>query len=227
MTQSDTSAQNLSPTERTTIRRGAKRARSERAELHALLDDALICHLGVQVEGAPRVLPTAFARCGEILYLHGSTGARSLREAVVGQEVCVTVTEVDGIVYGRATMHHSMNYRCAVIYGRPRLVDTAEERWAALRALTDHLSPGSWDYARRPNRKELAKTSVVALPLDEASVKSRSGAPGDDEEDIEADVAWAGVLPTRRVWDAPVTSPDLRSDIPIPDHVTTRGKTRP
>ena len=227
MTHPDTSAPHLSATERTTIRRGAKRARADRSELHALLDDALICHLGVQIDGVPRVLPTAFARCGETLYLHGSTGARSLREAVVDQEVCVTVTEVDGIVYGRATMHHSMNYRCAVTYGRPRLVDTAEERWAALRALTEHLSPGSWDYARRPNRKELAKTSVVALPLDEASVKSRAGAPGDDEDDIEADVAWAGVLPSHRTWGAPVTTPDLRSDIPVPHHVTTRAKAHP
>ena len=134
----------------------------------------------------------------------------------------MTVTEVDGIVYGRALMHHSMNYRCAVIYGRARLVEDADERWEAMRVLCEHLAPGSWDYARRPNRKELAATSIVALPLDEASVKARTGSPGDDEEDVDADAAWAGVLPLRRVRDTPVPSPDLRTARPIPDHVTAR-----
>lgn len=210
----------LSPTERSTIRRGAKRARTDRGELHATLDAGLVCHLALVVDGSPRVLPTGYGRRGDTLYLHGSTGARSLREA---GEVCVSVTHVDGVVYSRSMMHHSINYRSAVIHGRIRHVEDPAERWEGLRVITEQLAPGSWDYARRPNKKELAATAVLALDLSEAAVKIRTGDPGDDAEDVEANEAWAGVLPLHRSWGAPVPSADLIAELPVPEHVLRRS----
>ncbi|MBQ0927322.1 pyridoxamine 5'-phosphate oxidase family protein [Saccharopolyspora endophytica] len=210
----------LSPTERSTIRRGSKRARTDRGELHATLDSGLVCHLAVVVDGAPRVLPTGYGRRGDTLYLHGSTGARSLRDA---GEVCVSVTHVDGVVYSRSMMHHSINYRSAVIHGRIRHVEDPDERWEGLRVITEQLAPGSWDYARRPTKKELAATAVLALDLTEAAVKIRTGDPGDDAEDVEANEAWAGVLPLHRSWGAPVPSADLIAELPVPEHVLRRS----
>ncbi|GAB3685664.1 pyridoxamine 5'-phosphate oxidase family protein [Saccharopolyspora tripterygii] len=209
----------LSPTDRSTVRRSAKRARSDRADLHATLDAGLICHLALVVDGAPLVLPTCYGRRGDTLYLHGSTGARSLREA---DEVCVSVTRVDGIVYSRSMMHHSINYRSAVIHGRVRQVEDPDERWEGLRLVTEQLAPGSWDYARQPNKKELAATAVLALDLTEAAVKIRAGDPGDDEEDIEANEVWAGVLPLHQTWGTPVPSTDLIAELPVPEHVLRR-----
>lgn len=210
----------LSPTDRSTVRRGAKRARTERDDLHATLDAGLICHLALVVDGAPLVLPTCYGRHGDTLYLHGSTGARSLREA---GDVCVSVTRVDGIVYSRSMMHHSINYRSAVIHGRVRQVEDPDERWEGLRLVSEQLAPGSWDYARQPNKKELAATSVLALDLTEASVKIRAGDPGDDDEDIEANEVWAGVLPLHQTWGTPVPSTDLIAELPVPEHVLRRS----
>ncbi|GAA2779295.1 pyridoxamine 5'-phosphate oxidase family protein [Saccharopolyspora taberi] len=211
----------LSPSSRSTIRRGKDRARTDRAELHEVLDAALICHLGVLVDGAPRVLPTGYGRLGDTLYLHGSTGARSLREAADG-EVCVSVTLVDGVVYARSAFHFSVNYRSAVIHGRPRPVTDADEKWEALRVLTEHLAPGSWDHVRQPSRRDLAATSVLALDLGEAAVKIRSGSPRDEPEDVAAAAAWAGVLPLRRSWGEPEPSDDLPDTVETPVHVTNR-----
>lgn len=199
----------LSSTERTRVRRLPERERTDRRELYDILDAGLICHLGVIVNGSPRVIPTGYGRDGDTLYLHGSTGATSLR----ADEVCVTVTHLDGIVLARSTFHHSMNYRSAMIFGRPRAVTDPEEKLAGLRTLAEHLAPGRWDLARRPNRKELAATTVLALPLEEASVKTRQGHPVDEEEDHALDV-WAGILPIRQVTDAPVPDPLLRLGIP-------------
>jgi uncharacterized protein len=203
----------LSPTDRTRIRRLPERAGTERRELYDILDTGRICHLGVIIDDAPRVIPTGYGRDGDTLYLHGSTGARSLRGA---EEVCVTVTHLDGIVLARSVFHHSMNYRSAMIYGRPRLVMDPEEKTDALRVLVANLAPGRWGVARGPNRKELAKTAVLALSLAEASVKVRNGPPGDEEEDYELDV-WAGVLPVRQVFGDPIPDPLLRAGIAYPE----------
>lgn len=213
---------NLSTTERSTIRRGAHRARTDRADLHAVLDAGLVCHLGMQVDGSPRVLPTAYGRDGDTLYLHGSTGARSLRAADERPEVCVTVTLVDGIVYARSLFHHSVNYRSAVVHSRARRVTDPDEVWRALRVITEHLAPGSWQHARQPDRKELAATAVVAVDLREASVKVREGGANDDPEDVAAATAWAGVLPLRRSWGEPVPNPDLPPGTEVPPHVRER-----
>ncbi|KAA5832630.1 pyridoxamine 5'-phosphate oxidase family protein [Saccharopolyspora hirsuta] len=212
----------LSTTERSTIRRGSKRARTDRSELHAVLDAALICHLGIVVDGAPRVLPTGFGRSGETLYLHGSTGARSLREAAEEPEICVAVTHLDGIVYARSAFHFSVNYRSAVIHGRPRQVTDPDEKWRALQVITEHLAPGSWEHARQPNKRELAATAVIALDLAEAAVKMRGEGPNDEPEDVEANKAWAGVLPLETRWGAPEPSGDLAPGFEVPAHVLER-----
>ncbi|GGS76347.1 pyridoxamine 5'-phosphate oxidase family protein [Nonomuraea spiralis] len=210
----------LSSTPRTTLGREKHRGSTDPNDLYEVLDTGLFCHLGVVVDGHPMVVPTGYGRIGETLYLHGSTGARSLR-AGGGDEVCVTVTHVDGIVLARSVFNHSVNYRSAIIYGRARLVTDPDERLAALRALTEQLAPGQWDYVRQPTRKELAATAVLALPLDEASVKIRRGAPIDDEEDYALPV-WAGVHPLVTTWGEPQADPALPEGIDIPVHILRR-----
>ncbi|MFG3442190.1 pyridoxamine 5'-phosphate oxidase family protein [Nonomuraea sp. NPDC047897] len=210
----------LSTTPRTRLGREKHRGSTDRDDLYEVLDTGLFCHLGVVVDGCPMVVPTGYGRIGDTLYLHGSTGARSLR-AGDGTEVCVTVTHVDGIVLARSAFHHSVNYRSAIVYGRARLVTDEEERLAALRALTEQLAPGQWDYARRPSRKELAATAVLALSLAEASVKIRRGGPSDDPEDYALPV-WAGVLPLETSWGAPVPDPVLPEGIDVPVHISGR-----
>ncbi len=211
----------LSPTARSTICRGAKRARTDRAELYAVLDAGLIGHLGVVLGGSPVVLPTGYGRRGDTLYLHGSTGAASLRAAATDVPVCFAVTLVDGVVYARSAFHHSMNYRSAVVHGTTRPVTDPDERLLGLEALTEHLAPGSWDATRQPDRRELAATAVLALDLAEASVKVRTGPPGDDDRDLAAPV-WAGVLPLRTVVGEPEPCPLLPAGTPVPARVRDR-----
>ena len=216
----------LSSTPRSTVRRGARRARSDRADLYAVLDAGLVGHLGVVVDGAPVVLPTGYGRRGDTLYLHGSTGAATLRAAADGSPVAFTVTLVDGVVYARSSFHHSMNYRCAVVHGVARVVTDPDERLAGLTALTEQLAPGSWTATRQPDRKELAATAVLALDLAEASVKVRTGPPGDDERDLAADSGpapvWAGVLPLHTVVGEPEPCPLLPAGVPVPPRVRER-----
>ncbi len=212
----------LSPTDRSTIKRGRTRAVTEHEALHAVLDAALVCHLAVVVDDAPLVLPTGYGRDGDTLYLHGSTGARSLREAATGVPVCVGVTILDGVVYARSVFNHSMNYRAAVIHGTAVPISDPDAKLHALHVLTEHLAPGSWDYARPPTHKELAATAVLSLDLAEASVKIRTGPPGDDPEEVAANPRWAGVLPLRAVWGEPESDPDLVGDRDVPPHVTAR-----
>ncbi|WP_017573755.1 pyridoxamine 5'-phosphate oxidase family protein [Nocardiopsis halotolerans] len=212
----------LSTTERTRLRRARHKARTDRADLYALLDEGMVCHMGVVVDGAPMVVPTAYGRVGDTLYLHGSTGARSLR---AGGEVCVTVTLLDGLVLARSAFHHSVNHRSAMVYGVPRVVTDERERRAGLRALTEQLVPGRWEAVRAPTAKEMVATRVLALSLEEASVKVRTGPPTGDEEDHDLPV-WAGVLPIRRVFDAPEPDPGLREGVDVPAHVAERALSR-
>jgi nitroimidazol reductase NimA-like FMN-containing flavoprotein (pyridoxamine 5'-phosphate oxidase superfamily) len=207
----------LSATPRTTLRRHKERGSADRADLHAVLDSGLICHLGVVVDGAPLVLPTAYGRDGDTLYLHGSS-ANGAFGAAVGREVCVTVTHMDGIVCARSVFSHSVNYRSAVVLGTAALVTDEDERWQALRIITDHLVPGRWAVARQPTRKEMAATAVLSLPLAEASVKIRTGMPKDEPDDLGLDV-WAGVLPMAVTWGEPQPDPLLREEIPVPAHI--------
>jgi nitroimidazol reductase NimA-like FMN-containing flavoprotein (pyridoxamine 5'-phosphate oxidase superfamily) len=207
----------LSTTERTTLHRLSERGRTDRSDLYAILDAGLICHLGVVVDGYPVVLPTGYGRVGHTLYLHGSSANRTLR-AAAGHQVCVTVTHLDGLVCARSVFNHSMNYRSAMIFGTARLVTGDPQRLAALRAITEQLVPGQWDHARRPTRKELAATYVLELPLDEASVKVRTGPPHYDPEDYGTDT-WAGVLPAELVFGAAEPDPELRAGVSVPGHI--------
>ncbi|MGH3670599.1 MAG: pyridoxamine 5'-phosphate oxidase family protein [Pseudonocardiaceae bacterium] len=212
----------LSPTARSTPRRLRERARHHRAELYALLDSTLICHLGVVIDGAPVVLPTGYGRDRDTLYLHGSSAAASLLAAARATPVCVAVTRLDGVVYARSAFHHSMNYTSAVVHGTARKVTDAAELLHGLQTLVEHLAPGSWEHSRPPNRKELAATMVLALDLAEASVKTRTGPPGDDDSDIAASQAWAGVLPLRTHWGTPRPCPRILPGTPVPPHITHR-----
>src|SRR5580698_9309794 len=191
----------LSGTPRTALRRHRERGRSEREDLYAVLD-------------------AGYGRLDDTLYLHGSS-ANSTFMAGAGREVCVTVTHLDGLVCARAVFNHSMNYRSAMVYGASRLVTDPDERMLALQTITEHLTPGQWSYARLPTAKEMAATSVLALPLDEASVKVRAGAPGDDEEDYASDT-WAGVVPVTMVFGEPEPDPALRPGIAVPRHIAQR-----
>ncbi|HEV7453565.1 MAG TPA: pyridoxamine 5'-phosphate oxidase family protein [Pseudonocardiaceae bacterium] len=212
----------LSSTARSTLRRLRERARHDPAELYALLDAVLICHLGLVLDGAPVVLPTGYGRDGNTLYLHGSSGAASLLAASRGAPVCVTVTRLDGVVYARSAFHHSLNYASAVIHGTARRVTDSEELLHGLRTLVEHLAPGSWEHSRPPTRKELAAVTVLALSLDEASVKVRTGPPVDDGFDVAAGRAWAGVLPLTAHWGVPAPCPLLPADAPVPPHIAHR-----
>ncbi|WP_328406394.1 pyridoxamine 5'-phosphate oxidase family protein [Nocardia sp. NBC_00403] len=222
MTKSITSRPPLSPTPRSTPTRAKERARTERADLDAVLDAGLVCHLGVVLGGSPVVIPTVYGRAGDTLYLHGSTGAGNLRAALDG-DISIAVTLVDGLIYARSAMHFSMNYRSAVVRGRAVEVTDPEARMHALRIVIEHSAPGAWDRVRKPNKKELAATKVLALDLTEASVKVRTGGPNDDPEDIEAGGVWAGVLPVRQAWDTPVPSADLEPGIEVPRDVLDRA----
>ncbi|HJP77006.1 MAG TPA: pyridoxamine 5'-phosphate oxidase family protein [Pseudonocardiaceae bacterium] len=212
----------LSPTPRSTPKRHPERARADRSELDGVLDAGLICHLGLVFDGAPVVLPTAYGRDGDTLYVHGSSGATSLLAARPEVDACVTVSLLDGIVYARAAFSHSINYRSAVIHGKARMVTDPEQKVHGLAVVTEHLAPGSWDYTRQPSKKELAQTSVVAMDLTEAAVKVRDAGPGCQEQDEAAVNVWAGVLPVTYSWGAPVTADFVDPSVPVPAHVTGR-----
>ena len=181
------------PSERTRVRRLPRRAAYDRATIDAILDEALICHLAFAAGDQPFAIPTAHARIGDHVYVHGSTASRTLR-ASAGAPVCLTVTIIDGIVLARSAFHHSMNYRSVVVLGRAEEVRGDEERLAAMRALVDKVSPGRWSEIRPPNGQELKATTILRLSLAEASAKIRTGPPIDDEEDL-ALPCWAGVVP--------------------------------
>jgi len=210
----------LSSTPRTTLRRHRERGMTDRADLYTVLDAGLICHLGVISGGVPMVLPTAYGRDGDTLYVHGSS-ANGAYGAADGQQVCVTVTHLDGLVCARSVFTHSVNYRSAVVFGTATMVLDEDERWQALRIITDHLIPGRWAAARQPTRKEMAATSVLSVPLTEASVKIRTGMPKDEPEDLGLDV-WAGVLPVWVTFGEPEPDPLLREEIPVPAHIRDR-----
>ena len=210
----------LSSTFRTTLRRHRERGMTDRADLYAVLDAGLICHLGVISGGVPMVLPTAYGRDGDTLYVHGSS-ANGVYGAADGQQVCVTVTHLDGLVCARSVFTHSVNYRSAIVFGTATMVRDEDERWHALRTITDHLIPGRWAAARQPTRKEMAATAVLSVPLTEASVKIRTGMPKDEPEDLGLDV-WAGVLPVWVTFGEPEPDPLLREEIPVPAHIRDR-----
>jgi nitroimidazol reductase NimA-like FMN-containing flavoprotein (pyridoxamine 5'-phosphate oxidase superfamily) len=212
-------------TPRATVRRLPERGRYDRASIDAILDESLICHLGFISDGAPIVIPTLHARDGDTVYVHGSAASHALRSLAGGAQACLTVTLVDGLVLARSAFHHSINYRSAMLFGVARLVTDPGEKMRALEAITEHVIPGRWADARQPNAKELKATSVLALPIDEASAKVRTGPPKDDQEDYELPV-WAGVLPFVLSAGEPLPDSVLPPDTPLPEYIRrySRGK---
>ena len=209
----------LERTDRTRVRRLPERGVYDRATVNAILDEALYCHVAtVDEAGRPRALPTIHVRVGDVVYIHGSTGSRTLRGVRDGQEVCLVATLLDGLVFARSAAHHSMNYRSVVLYGTTREVTDPGEKWRAQSALVDHVCAGRSEQARMPNAKELRETMILAIPLREASAKVRTGPPIDDAEDVDLPI-WAGVLPIRSVPQRPVDAPDLPRGVPVPDNV--------
>lgn len=206
-------------TKRTTLKRLPKRGVFDHDSIYGILDEGFICHVGFVAEGQPFVIPTGYARVEDNIYIHGSQASRMLRNLEKGIDVCLTVTLVDGLVLARSAFHHSMNYRSVVVFGQATLVSDAEEKLEALRALSDHMIPGRWEDVRQPTDAELKMTSVLRLPLTEASAKVRVGPPLDDDEDYSLNV-WAGVVPLRLVAGAPIADDRLASDIPVPTYAT-------
>ncbi|MFJ2597460.1 pyridoxamine 5'-phosphate oxidase family protein [Streptomyces erythrochromogenes] len=209
------------PTDRTVPTRSRDRARYDRETVHSILDEAYICHLGYVREGAPVVLPTLFARVGEALYMHGSTGSRPLLAAGrtdPGLPVCVTVTHVDGLVLARSAFHHSLNYRSVIVHGTAHQVTDEEECRTALDAMIDAVAPGRSGDVRPANAKELAATAVIRVDLDEVSAKLRTGPSNDDAEDLGLP-HWAGVVPVGTTYGTPVPAADLDPGITLPDYL--------
>lgn len=213
------------PSTRTEVRRLDERGAYDRATIDRILDEALVCHVGFVADGFPSVIPTLHARWGDILYLHGSPASRMLRSMRRDDEICVTVTLVDGIVLARAPFHSSMNYRSVVMYGVPRIVDDPAEKAEAFRVLTEHIAPGRWDDSRRSTEKEEKGTLVAALMIDEASAKVRTGPPGDDEADYALPI-WAGVIPLRLEAGEPIPDPRLRDGIELPEYLRSYRRGR-
>jgi uncharacterized protein len=205
-------------TPRTKLRRVPKRGAHDRGTIDAILDEALISHVGFVHDGKPAVIPTLHARVGDEVLLHGSAASRMLRALGAGVDVCLTATLVDGLVLARSAFHHSMNYRSVVLYGTATPVTGDDELERALEVFTEKLVPGRWADVRWPTKQELKGTAVLALPIAEGSAKVRTGPPIDDDEDYELDV-WAGVVPLRLTPSAAVPDPQLRDGIPQPSYV--------
>ena len=212
------------PSERTRVKRHPERGAYDRARIDGILDEALFCHVGYVADGHPRVIPTIHARVGDTLDVHGSNASRTRRTIKGGDEVCIVTTLLDGLVLARSAFMHSMNYRSVVVYGRTREVSDREEKWMAQKALVDHVCAGRSDQVRMPTDDELRQTTILAVPLEEASAKLRTGPPKDDEADYDLPV-WAGVLPMSIVPQPPLDDPRLGRGLDPPANVT--GYRRP
>jgi len=209
----------LTPTPRTTVRRRKERGSYETSTIEAILDEGMVCHVGFAVDGQPWVIPTAYARIDDRLYVHGAAGNHALRALADGAPACITVTLTDGLVLARSTFHHSINYRSVVLFGRGERVDDPTEKARVLDALVEHLIPGRTADARTANDAELRQTLVIRLPIDEASAKVRTGGPVDDVEDLSLDV-WAGVIPLAVAAGEPIDAADLTVDARPPAYAT-------
>jgi uncharacterized protein len=210
----------LSATERTRHRRLREQGRTGRADLMEVLRAGFIAHLGLPAEHGVMVVPTVYGFDDTHVYVHGSVASQSL---AAGAEYCLTVTVVDGLVLARSVFEHAVNYRSAMIYAVPRAVTGEQEKLAGLRLVSEHLAPGQWDYVRRPSRKELAATRLLAMRLDEASVKVRTGPPDDGDSPDTALGLWAGELPLDARWGQPVPDPALPAGIRPPAHIMSRA----
>lgn len=215
---SKTNSELLNKSDRAAVKRVPQRGSYDRQLAYQILDEGLICHVGFAVNGQPFVIPTAYGRIADKIYIHGSPASRMLRSLQGGIEVCVTVTLLDGLVLARSAFHHSMNYRSIVLFGTAEVVSDSAEKLTALKAFTEHIIAGRWDEVRSPNPQEMQGTLVLALPIDEASIKMRTGAPLDDREDYNLPV-WAGQIPLALTPITPIRDPQLSPEIFTPDYV--------
>lgn len=206
-------------TPRTRVRRHPERASYDRVVVNRVLDEGLICHLGFVVDGVPWVVPTMYARAGDLLYMHGSPASRMLQAAGSGAEICVTVTLLDGLVLARSAFNHSMNYRSVMLVGRPELVTEIPEKMAAFQALVEHVVGGRWEHIRPTTAKELKATTVLRLAIREASCKLRAGGPEDPRQDAELPI-WAGVIPIQMAAGPAIPAPGLPPGLALPAHVS-------
>ena len=208
----------IKQTNRTKLKRLPKRGNFDRDVVNSILDEALVCHVGFVVDGKPFVIPTSFGRIGDTLVIHGSAASRMMRNLSDGIDVCVTVTLLDGLVLARSAFHHSVNYRSVVIFGQAEKIEDKAEKEAALKALTEHLIPGRWPETRPPNALELKATTVLTIPIEEASAKIRTGDPVDDEDDYELPF-WAGIVPLKMVAGEPKDDGKLKDGVEVPEYV--------
>jgi uncharacterized protein len=212
------------PSDRVRLRRKRERGSYDRDVIDAILDEALIAHLGiVEPDGQPVVTPTLHARRGDVLYCHGAVASRTLKALAAGAPACVTVSLIDGLVLARSAMHHSANYRSVVVMGSARVLENPAEKLAALEAVVEHIVPGRWAHVRPPSENELKATAVLALGIEQASAKIRTGPPLDDEEDYALD-AWAGVIPLVTGIGALEPDPRLRAGIEPPPHASAYAR---
>jgi nitroimidazol reductase NimA-like FMN-containing flavoprotein (pyridoxamine 5'-phosphate oxidase superfamily) len=207
----------IEPTPRTTVRRRSTRGAYDRETIEAILDEGFLCNVAVVTDGRPLVLPTAYARDGEWLYLHGARNNAMLR-AVLQGETCISVTLLDGLVLARSVLHHSMNYRSVVLFGQGEEITAPEQKFAAMRSIVEQIVPGRWEDARLPSDPEVEATLVIRFPINECSAKIRTGPPVDDDADMSLPV-WAGVLPTRPAWLQPEPDPQMAAGVAVPDYV--------
>lgn len=214
----------INATPRTTLRRKPGRGEYDRAAIEAILDEGFLCNVAVVVDGRPLVIPTAYARDGEWLYLHGAKNNRTLR-AVLEGEACISVTLLDGLVLARSILHHSMNYRSVVLFGQGEEIADPQEKFEAMRLYVEHVIPGRWDDARRPNEAEVEATLIIRFPIQECSAKVREGPPEDTESDLSFPV-WAGVMPTEPAWLEPEPDPAMSSEMPVPGYVAHYSRPR-
>jgi len=217
----DEVAESLTVTPRDTLRRKRERGSYDREVINSVLDEALVCHVGFGAEHGPVVLPMTYARVDDDVYVHGAAGNDMLRHLASGIDVCVTVTLLDGLVFARSAFHHSMNYRCVVLFGRAERVTDLDEMSTMVAALLDHLAPGRSADARPPTPEELRATLILRLPIHEGSAKVRTGGPIDDEEDLGLPI-WAGVLPTALVAGSPVSHEGTGGPLSVPAYVSER-----
>jgi hypothetical protein len=207
----------ISQTPRTTLRRLPKRGSYETEQIYRILDEGFICHVGFVADGQPFVIPTGYGRDGDELLIHGSQASRMLRTLKTGVDVCVTVTLLDGLVLARSAFHHSLNYRSVVIFGKAKLIEDEKRKLEALRVLSEHIIANRWDDVREPSDQEMKATTVLSLPLTEASAKIRTGPPLDDDEDYALPV-WAGVVPLEIKAGIPIADPRLPAGTPVPSY---------
>ncbi|MDX1628633.1 MAG: pyridoxamine 5'-phosphate oxidase family protein [Fulvivirga sp.] len=195
------------------VKRVPERGHYDKKTIYSILDDAYVCHVGFVIEGQPFVIPTLYGRKDNLLYLHGASSSRMIKQIEKSVPVCVTVTHIDGLVLARSAFHHSMNYRSVIVFGNAIKISEGQKE-KALEIISEHIIPGRWKEVRPPSAKELKATTVLTIDIDQASAKIRQGPPGDNKEDYELNI-WAGVIPLSVQRGAPVADEALTRNIPL------------